>query len=62
MMIEQGLATATASDRGTVAMLTTMNSKLASQLEAAQAYIKTLKDEIVAIKRRLNLLGKVNDR
>jgi hypothetical protein len=31
------LATATASDRGTVATLTTTNAKLATQLEAAQA-------------------------
>jgi hypothetical protein len=51
MMIEQGrdesmqdtvdaiaqLATATASDRGTVATLTTTNAKLATQLEAAHA-------------------------
>jgi hypothetical protein len=51
MMIERGhgdtmqvtiaaiaqLATATASDRGTVATLTTTNAKIASQLEAAQA-------------------------
>jgi hypothetical protein len=51
MMIKQGreetmqdtidaidqLATATASDRGTVATLTTTNSKLSTQLEAAQA-------------------------
>jgi hypothetical protein len=33
------LATATASDRGTVATLTTTNAKLATQLEAAQAQI-----------------------
>jgi hypothetical protein len=53
MMIEQGrddsmqetaeaiaqLATATASDRGTVATLTTTNAKLATQLEAAHALI-----------------------
>jgi hypothetical protein len=56
MMIEQGrdesmqetaeaiaqLATATASDRGTVATLTTTNSKLANQLEAAHALIAQL--------------------
>jgi hypothetical protein len=65
MMIEQGreetmqdtadaitqLATATASDRGTVATLTTTNAKLAklaTQLEAAQAHIEKLKDEIAA--------------
>jgi hypothetical protein len=53
MMIEQGrddsiqetadanaqLATATASDRSTVATLTTTNAKLANQLEAAHALI-----------------------
>jgi hypothetical protein len=57
MMIEQGreetmqdtvdaiaqLATATASDRGTVATLTMTNAKLATQLEAAQAHIAQLK-------------------
>jgi hypothetical protein len=57
MMIEQGrdetmqdtvnaiaqLATATASDRGTVATLTTSNAKLAAQLEAAHAEIARLK-------------------
>jgi hypothetical protein len=63
MMIEQGrgdtmqetvdvivqLAMATASDRGTVSTLTATNAKLASQLEAAQAHIKMLKDEIQAL-------------
>jgi hypothetical protein len=63
MMIEQGrgdkmqdnadaiaqLATATASDRRTVATLTATNAKLASQLEAAQVYIKMLKDEVLAL-------------
>jgi hypothetical protein len=39
------LATATASDRGTVATLTTTNAKLATQLEAAQAQIAQLKNE-----------------
>jgi hypothetical protein len=67
MMIEQGrgftmqgnvdeiaqLATEMASDRGTVATLTATNAKLASQLEAAQAYIKMLKDEILAIKAKI---------
>jgi hypothetical protein len=57
MIIEQGrddsmqetaesiaqLATATASDRGTVATLTTTNAKLANQLEAAHALIAQLK-------------------
>jgi predicted RNase H-like nuclease (RuvC/YqgF family) len=67
MMIEQGreetmqdtidviaqLATATASDRGTVAILTTTNAKLATQLEAAQAEIAQLKDEIAALKNKI---------
>jgi hypothetical protein len=58
MMIEQGrdetmqdtidaiaqLATATASDRGTVATLTTTNPKLATKLEAAHAQIAQLKN------------------
>jgi hypothetical protein len=58
MMIEQGrdetmqdtvnaiaqLATATASDRGTVATFTTTNAKLATQLEAAHTQIAQLKN------------------
>jgi hypothetical protein len=64
MMIKQGcgeemqctvdaiaqLATATALDRGRAATLTATNAKLSSQLEASQAYIKTLKDEIISLK------------
>jgi hypothetical protein len=67
MMIDQGredtmqytvgaiaqLATATASDRGTVATLTTANAKLATQLEAAQAQIAQLKSEIAALKNKI---------
>jgi hypothetical protein len=67
MMIEQGreetmqdtvdaisqLATATASDRGTVATLTTTNAKLATQLEAAHAQISQLKNEIVTLKNKI---------
>jgi hypothetical protein len=67
MMIEQGreekmqdtvntiaqLETATASDRGTVATLTNTNAKLATQLEAAQAQIAQLKDEIAALKSKI---------
>jgi hypothetical protein len=67
MMIEQGrdetmqetvdaiaqLATATASDPGTVSTLTTTNTKLAKQLEAAQAKIAQLKDEIEALKNKI---------
>jgi hypothetical protein len=63
MMIEQGrddsmhetaeaiaqLATATASNPGTVATLTTTNAKLANQLEAAHALITQLKSEIVTL-------------
>jgi hypothetical protein len=47
------LATATASDRGTVATLTTTNAKLATQLEAAQAHIAQLKNEIAALKNKI---------
>jgi hypothetical protein len=64
MMIEQGiddsmqetaeaivqLAMATASDRGTVATLTTTNAKLANQLEAAHSLIAQLKSEIATFK------------
>jgi chromosome segregation ATPase len=67
MMIEQGreekmqdtvdaitqLATATASDRGTVATLTRTNAKLATQLEAAQAQIAQLKNEIATLKNKI---------
>jgi predicted RNase H-like nuclease (RuvC/YqgF family) len=67
MMIEQGrdesmqdtvdaiaqLATATASDRGTVATLTTTNAKLAAQLEADHAHITQLKNEITTLKNKI---------
>jgi hypothetical protein len=67
MMIEQGrdesmqdtvdaiakLATATASDRGTVATLTMTNAKLATQREAAHAHIAQLKNEIAALKNKI---------
>jgi predicted RNase H-like nuclease (RuvC/YqgF family) len=67
MMIEQGreetmqdtvdaiaqLATATPSDRGTVATLTATNAKLATQLEAAQAQIAQLKDDIATLKNNI---------
>jgi hypothetical protein len=67
MMIEQGrddsmqetaeaithLATAKASDRGTIATLTTTNAKLATQLEAAHALIAQLKSEIATLKIKL---------
>jgi hypothetical protein len=67
MMIEQGrddlmqetahsiaqLATATASDRGTVATLSTTNAKLANQLETAHALIAQLKSEIAILKIKI---------
>jgi hypothetical protein len=67
MMIEQGrtesmqdtaeaiaqLATATASDRSTMATLTTPNAKLATQLEAANALIAQLKNEIATLKNKI---------
>jgi hypothetical protein len=69
MMIEQGrdesmqktaeaiaqlvTATATASDRGTVATLTTTNAKLANQLEAAHALIAQLESEIATLKIKI---------
>jgi hypothetical protein len=67
MMIEQGrdesmnktaeaiaqLVTATASDRGTVATLTTTNAKLATQLEAAHALIAQIKSEIATLKIKI---------
>jgi predicted RNase H-like nuclease (RuvC/YqgF family) len=69
MMIEQGrddsmqktveaiaqLATATASDRSTVATLTTTNAKLANQLKAAHALIAQLKNEIATLKHKCNM-------
>jgi predicted RNase H-like nuclease (RuvC/YqgF family) len=67
MMIEQGryesmqetadaiaqLSTAMASDRSTVATLTTTNTKLVTQLEAAHALIAKLKREIATLKIKL---------
>jgi uncharacterized protein YukE len=47
------LATATASHCGTVATLTTTNAKLATQLEASQAQIAQLKDEIADRKKKI---------
>jgi uncharacterized protein YlxW (UPF0749 family) len=47
------LATSTASDRGTVATMTTTNANLATQLKAAQAQILQLKDEIAALKNKI---------
>jgi hypothetical protein len=47
------LATATASDRGTVATLTTTNTKLAAQLEAAHTEIARLKSEIATPKNKI---------
>jgi hypothetical protein len=47
------LATATASDRGTVAILTTTNAKLVNQLDAAHALIAQLKSEIATLKSKI---------
>jgi hypothetical protein len=47
------LATATASDRRTVATLITTNAKLATQLEAAQAQIAQLNNEITTPKNNI---------
>jgi small-conductance mechanosensitive channel len=47
------LATATSSDWGTVAMLTTTNVKLANQLESAHALIAQLKSEIATLKIKI---------
>jgi predicted RNase H-like nuclease (RuvC/YqgF family) len=47
------LATATASDQGKVATLTTTNAKLATQLEAAHAQIAQLKNEIATLKHKI---------
>jgi hypothetical protein len=52
------LATATASERGTVATLTTTNAKLATQLEVAHALIAQLKSEIVTLKIKINPVWK----
>jgi hypothetical protein len=47
------LARAMASDRVTVATLTTINAKLATQLEAAHALIAQLKSEIATLKIKI---------
>jgi hypothetical protein len=47
------LATATASDRGTVATLTTTNAKLANQLEVARVLIAQLENEIATLKNKI---------
>jgi hypothetical protein len=47
------LATATASDRGTVATLTTTNAKLATQLGAAHAQSVQLKNEIATLNNKI---------
>jgi septal ring factor EnvC (AmiA/AmiB activator) len=47
------LATAMASDRGTVATLTTTNARLATQLEAAHAQIAQLKNETATLRRKI---------
>jgi hypothetical protein len=47
------LVITTAPDRGTVATLTVTNSRLTTQLEASQAYIKKLKEEITNLKVKM---------
>jgi hypothetical protein len=47
------LATATASDWDTVAMLSTTNDRLANQLEAAHALTAQLKSKIVTLKIKI---------
>jgi predicted RNase H-like nuclease (RuvC/YqgF family) len=47
------LTAATASDRSTVATLTTTNAKLATQLEAAHAQIAQLKKDIATLKNKI---------
>jgi hypothetical protein len=47
------LATATASDLGTVTILTMANAKLATQLKAAHAQISQLKNEIATLKNKI---------
>jgi hypothetical protein len=49
------IATSMASDSGTVATLATTNAKLAMQLDAAQAYIKTLNEEVFVPKAKIKL-------
>jgi hypothetical protein len=67
IMIEQGcyktiqdtidtiaqLATATASDRGTVATLTNTNATFATELEATHTQIAQLKNEIETLRRKI---------
>jgi hypothetical protein len=47
------LATATASDQGTVATLTTANARLVNQMEAPHALIAQLKNEIAMLKNKI---------
>jgi hypothetical protein len=47
------LATATASDRGTVATLTTTNAKIATLLEATHALIAQLKNEMASLNDKI---------
>jgi hypothetical protein len=47
------LATSTASDWGTVALLTTTNANLANQLEAAHALIAQLKSETATLEIKI---------
>jgi hypothetical protein len=47
------LATAKASDRSTMATLTTTNTKIATQVEAANALIAQLKNEKATLKNKI---------
>jgi hypothetical protein len=47
------LATATASDWGTVTTLTTTNAKIATLLEATHALIAQLKNDIATLKNKI---------
>jgi hypothetical protein len=47
------LATTTASDRSTVATLTTTNAKVVNQLEAAHTLIAQLKNEVATLKSKI---------
>jgi uncharacterized OB-fold protein len=49
----QDMATVTALDRGTVATLTTTNTKPATQLEAAHAQIALVKNKIATLKNKI---------
>jgi hypothetical protein len=53
---------ATASDRGTVATLTTTNAKLVNKLEVAHAFMDNSRVRLRHSRTRLNLHGRDSDR